>query len=235
MTQLGIVGAIVVAAIVAIVIATGGGAKKGLVTNKKAANQTVAAVSSLLNGIPQSGNVLGRPDAPVTLQFFSDLECPVCKEFTLGALSPLIQTWVRPGKLKIEDRALETATREPETFKTQQAAALAAGKQGKMWHYLELFYYEQGEEGTGYVTETYLRGLASQVPGLNLADWSAARSDPAFESTITSDAQAANNAGFNGTPSFLIGKTGGAMQKLEASSLTDPSSFNTAIEQLLKT
>ena len=73
------------------------------------------------------------------------------------------------------------------------------------------------------------------MPGLDLAKWSAARTDPAFESTITSDAQAANNAGFNGTPSFLIGKTGGAMQKLEAASLTDPSAFNAAIEQLLKT
>src|SRR5207245_10064574 len=136
---------------------------------KKAANQTVAAVSSLLNGIPQSGNVLGSPKAPVTLQFFSDLECPVCKEFTLGALSPLIQSWVRSGKLKIEDRALETATREPETFKTQQAAALAAGKQGKMWDYLEIFYREQREEGSGYVTESYLPGLAAQLAGLNVA------------------------------------------------------------------
>jgi hypothetical protein len=35
---------------------------------------------------------------------------------------------VRPGKLKIEYRSLETATREPETFHTQQLAALAAGK-----------------------------------------------------------------------------------------------------------
>src|SRR5207248_11625021 len=63
LTQLGIVGAIVIAAIVAIVIATRSGAKKGLVTNKTAANPTVAAVSSLLNRLQQSGNVLGRPDA----------------------------------------------------------------------------------------------------------------------------------------------------------------------------
>ena len=41
-------------------------------------------------------------------------------------------------------------------------------------------------------------------------------------------------AGFTGTPSFLVGKTGGKMQKLEYSSLTDPSSFNAAIESALK-
>ena len=50
-------------------------------------------------------------------------------------------------------------------FKTQQIAALAAGKQSKAWNYLELFYHEQGEEDTGYVTESYLQGLAHQVAG----------------------------------------------------------------------
>src|SRR5205807_9810713 len=76
---------------------------------------------------PQSGNTLGRPNAPVTMQYFGDLQCPVCKSFTEGALQPLIQNYVRPGILKIEFRSLETATREPETFRTQQVAALAAG------------------------------------------------------------------------------------------------------------
>jgi protein-disulfide isomerase len=234
LTQLGIVVAVVVAVIVVIAIATSGGGTKKIAPNTKAASETVAAVSSLVGGIPQSGDVLGDPKARVTLQYFGDLECPICKQFTLGALQAIIPQWVRPGKLKIEYRALQTATREPETFRTQQAAALAAGKQGKMWQFLELFYHEQGEEGSGYVTESYLQGLAQQVPGLSLSSWSAARSDPAFTNAITADAQAATQQGFTGTPSFTIGKTGGAMKKLEYSSLTDPAPFNAAIEKLLK-
>src|SRR6185437_7142572 len=102
----------------------------------------------------------------------------------------------------------ETATREPETFKTQQVAALAAGKQQKGWYYIELFYHQQGEENTEYVTENYLRTLAEQVPGLNLKTWTADRNDAEFTNALTTDAQAANNAGFTGTPSFEIGKTG---------------------------
>ena len=116
--------------------------------NSKQANAAVNQVDALLAGVPQSGNVLGDPKAPVTLQYYGDLECPICKEFTLGALPSLIQKYVRAGKLKIEYRSLETATREPETFKSQQIAALAAGKQNKMWHYLELFYHEQGQKRT---------------------------------------------------------------------------------------
>ena len=233
--QLGGAIGVVVVIIAIILLATGGGGSKPAVAPKSsAANQATAEVTSLLQGIPQSADTLGKASAPVTLQYFGDLQCPVCREFTLGALPPLINKYVRAGKLKIEYRSLETATREPETFRTQQIAALAAGKQKLMWHYVELFYHEQGEESSGYVTESYLQGLASQVPGLSLASWSSARNDPAFATQVTTDAQAANQAGFTGTPSFLIGKTGGSTQKLEYSSLTDPSSFEAAIEKQLK-
>jgi protein-disulfide isomerase len=233
LTQLGIVVAIVVVIIVAVVLATGGSSKKGI-PKATEVPKVAGEVTALVGGIPQSGDTIGNPTAPVTLQYFGDLQCPICRDFTLGALPSLLQNYVRSGKLKIEYRSLETATKEPETFKTQQVAALAAGKQQKMWYFIELFYHEQGEENTEYVTESYLQKLAQQVPGLSLTTWSAARSSPELANAVTTDAQAANAAGFTGTPSFLIGKTGGAMKKLEYASLTDPASFNAAIESLLK-
>ena len=210
LTQLGIVVAVVVVAIVAVLVATGGGKGKAPAAGSPPATKTTAEVSSLLGGIPQAGIVLGSPNAPVTLQYFADLECPVCKEFTTGALQSLIPQWVRTGKLKIEYRNLETATREREVFRDQQVAALAAGKQGKLWPFIEIFYREQGEEGSGYVTEQYLQNLAQQVPGLNITQWTAARNEPGLASQLTTDAQLASSQGFTGTPSFLISKTGGA-------------------------
>ena len=235
LTQLGIVAVIVVVAIVIIAItASSGGKSSSISHNKSEATGKTAEVSALLNGIPQSGNTLGNPNAPVTLVYFGDLECPICKEFTLGALPTIIQKYVRAGKLKIEYKSLETASREPETFKQQQIAALAAGKQQRAWNYIELFYHEQGQENSGYVTEEYLHKLARGVPGLNIPVWEEDRKDPALENQITTDAQLANNEGFNGTPSFLIGKTGGKLEKLGETSLTDPSGFEAAIESKLK-
>ncbi len=236
LTQLASVVAVVVVAIVVILVATsgGGGSAKKVAPGSKAAGQTEKAVTALVGGIAQSGDTLGSPTAPVTMQYFGDLECPICKDFTLGALPTLIKKWVSTGKLRIEYRALETATREQEVFRTQQVAALAAGKQNKMWNFIETFYHEQGEENTGYVTENYIQGIANQVPGLNLAKWTADRNEAAFGKQIEADGEAAGNAGFNGTPSFLIGKSGGAMSKYEYTSLTDPAGFNEAIEKLLK-
>ena len=174
LTQLAGAVVVVVVAIVVILIATSGGSKStpkleekpGKVS--KTAEEAVAAVKEELGGIPQSGNVLGKPTAPVTLAYFGDLECPICQEFTLGALPKVIEKDVRAGKLRIEYRNLETATREPEVFRNQQSAALAAGKQNLGWYYIELFYHLQGKEDSGYVTESYLQNLAKLTPGLNL-------------------------------------------------------------------
>ena len=84
------------------------------------------------------------------------------------------------------------------------------------------------------MTESYLQGLAAQIPGLSLSDWSSARNETSFNDEITTDAQTANQNGFTGTPSFLISKTGGTPKDLKYASLTDPSSFEDAISKQLK-
>jgi protein-disulfide isomerase len=241
---LGGIGAAVVAIVVVIVVATSGGSKSGLPTNKHEENATVTAISGLLDGIPQSGNALGSPTAPVTLKYFGDLECPICKEFTIGALPQVIPTWVRTGKLRIEYNSMSTATGNAEsegaepsgTFNTQQIAAYAAGRQNKAWNFIETFYHEQGEEDSGYVNENFINGIAAQVPGLDLAKWHEDRADPALAAQVETDKQAANNEGFTGTPSFLIGHTGGTMTKLSyPGSPGEPQFVDEAVEKLLKT
>jgi protein-disulfide isomerase len=189
-------------------------------------------IAALLADIPQSANALGSVTAPATLHYFADLQCPYCRDFTLETLPWIISRWVRPGDLRIEYHALETATREPEVFVAQQVAALAAGKQDRAWEFIETFYREQGEENSGYVTDRFLEGIASEVPGLNLSQWNRDRSDRQLADEIAADAYAAETAGLNGTPSFLIGRSTGAMTQ---SAPTDAASIDAALETLLKT
>src|SRR5260221_113374 len=86
----------------------------------------------------------------------------------LGEDQPqLIQNEVKAGKVKLVFKSLETATGNspnPSIFPVQQASAYAAGQQSKGWNYIELFYHQQGQEGTAYVTPEYLGGLARQIP-----------------------------------------------------------------------
>jgi protein-disulfide isomerase len=186
-------------------------------------------VSALLADIPQSADALGQAAAPITLEYFADLQCPFCRDFSLRVLPSIIQRRVRAGTLRVEYRALQTATRDPDVFVAQQAAVLAAGRQAKAWHFVETFYDEQGEENSGYVTDSYLHGIASQIADLKLEQWAGDRGDPVLIKKIASDGQAAEKAGLRGTPSFLIGASGGTMTRFSA---TDSASFDEAIEGL---
>src|SRR5579862_5607016 len=176
-------GAIAIAVaviVVAIVISSGGsnkpaGASNGLLKGS-AEHQLVSNVDALLAGIPQTGTTLGNPNAKVTMQYFGDLECPICQEFTLNIFPTFIQKQVRTGNVKVIYRSMCTATcdgklstsAENAVFNRQQIAAYAAGKQNKFWQFTELFYHQQKTEGTGYPTDSWLAGVANQVTGLKV-------------------------------------------------------------------
>ena len=192
----GIVLAIIIVVAAVIIGSSGGGAlKKG-----KEASATVTQVNQVLNGIPQSGVQLGNPNAKVTMTYWGDLQCPVCAAFTSSSgFSQLLTNLVRTGKVKIDYRSVETATQDLPTFQTQQTAALAAGKQNRLWNFTELFYRQQQTENSGYVNENFLTGLATQA-GLNVNQWKAARNDPSLVSQINTDISSAQSQQVSSTP-----------------------------------
>jgi protein-disulfide isomerase len=231
--RLAIVVAIVLIAL-AVVVITAAGSSSPPRPGSPHAITTARAVSALLAGIPQRSNTLGQPTARVTLRWYGDLECPFCKEFTLGALPSIVRRWVRGGQLKIEYLSMETATREQKVFQSQQVAALAAGLQDKMWNFIETFYREQGEEDSGYVTDHYLHGIAGQIPGLNVRLWSEDGHDPQLAAQVLAEGLAATRARFSGTPTFLIGASGATLRRFRPGTLTNPRPFEEAIEYLLR-
>jgi len=195
------VGVAVVVVILLIVISSSGGGKKA---SPKPSGATASAVTALLVGIPQSGTTLGSPSAKVTVTEYGDLQCPICADFAKAAENTLISSDVRSGRAKLVYRSLQTATQDPAVFSTQQAAAYAAGAQDRALNFIELFYEEQGAEGSGYATPSYLQGLAKQIPGLDYAKWLAASSTSTYSGAVTADEQAAAHAGFNSTPTIVI-------------------------------
>jgi protein-disulfide isomerase len=202
-----LVGAVIVVVVAIIVSSSGGGSKPTVKPGSTAAKKVATTVNNLLAGIPQSGMRLGSSKARVVITEFGDLECPDCQAFALGPENQLIANDVRSGKVLVVFKSLATATGnapDPNIFPFQQAAAYAAGLQGKGWHYLELFYHEQGQEGTGYVNDSYLSGLAQQVPGLDVAKWSADRKSSSLLNQVTADQQLAQRLGFDSTPSFTV-------------------------------
>jgi len=195
---------------VVVVIAIGSSAPTGLQTGRKQ-KATEKLIDAELAGVPQSGAQLGNPKAPITMIYYGDLECSVCAAFATGqdggALPQVISHQVRDGQVKIQYRSFCTATCSDAgqgVFNAQQLAALSAGRQHKFWYYIELFYQEQGAEGSGYVTQKFLNELAAQVPGLKISEWQADQKDPDLLAQVQADGADASAAGLRGTPTVLI-------------------------------
>jgi len=158
-----------------------------------------AEVNRSLDGIPQNQMVLGDPKAPVELVEFGDLQCPVCAGYAKEILPPIIENQVKKGEVKIDFRNLTIISEESIPA---GAAALAAGEQGRGWNYLELFYRNQGEERSGYVTDEFMEAVAKAAGVKDLARWNQDRKQLTGEvEKTTAEAQ---QLGFNGTPSFAV-------------------------------
>ncbi len=176
---------------------------------EKSQQQVQQEVTRLLGGIPQDGATLGWPDAPITVWVFADLECPTVKLFAESYLPAIVKTWVRSGDVKLALRSLQTDTVDEGAFFEQEAAALAAGRQSRMWNFALTFLREQGDPSAGYATNEFLTGIALQVPGLQMRRWRDDRRDASLRMQIALGGQAAAAKEFRSTPSFSLGFTGG--------------------------
>lgn len=206
---------LVIAAILAVVGVVGFSASNGV-----SHEQTRQEVTALLADIPQEGATLGSPRAPITLRVLADLECPTVHRFVVTYLPSIVLTWVRTGEMKLVYRSLQTDTRNEHTFFEQEVAALAAGRQDKMWDFLLTFVREQQKPSTEYATEGFLADIASQVPGLDLAQWRQDRRDPLLSRRVALGVYSAHTKNLYSTPSLLLGFTSKADHPAGSDDLT---------------
>jgi protein-disulfide isomerase len=96
----------------------------------------------------------------------------------------------------------------------------ATGNQNLLWNTADLMYRNQGEENSGYVTDDFLNGIVKGAGG----DAARAQKDaatPAVQAMIGAAKTAASRYNVTGTPTILVGPTGGDLK-------TDPETAPTA-------
>ena len=217
LTRLGLLaGLAVVIVAIAVVAAGSGGGGSGK-------SGSSATVRSELQGIPQNGISLGSPKAPVTMVEFADLQCPFCAQYERDVLPTILKRYVRAGKVRLELRLLRFIG--PDSDRLARVAA-AAAQQNRMWQFVALAYQRQGRENSGYATDDFINGL-SAAAGLESPD-----AGGAAEQQIRRNEQAARTLGIDSTPSFLIGPTGGPLERFEPDDLT-PGSFTPELDRAL--
>ncbi len=195
--QIGSAAVFLAVVVVAVLIVISANETSGGDTNL----EDVALVKQKLQGIPQSGLVLGDPKARVTLYEFGDLKCPVCKAFSEEIVPEVIESKVRGGEAKLEFRNFTIIDAESTPA---GAAAIAAGKQGRGWNYVELFYRNQGLETSSYVTDAFLTEIARGAGVPDIARWNRERKSAKTIAEVEATTAEAQQLGFTGTPSFAV-------------------------------
>jgi protein-disulfide isomerase len=194
----------------------------------KSASSPVHAQPTMVDGIPQQGMVLGRPDAPVTLVEYADLQCPYCAQWEQQTLPALVSRYVLSGKVRIEFRGL--AFLGPDSERGLRAV-LAAGRQGRGWQMLTGLYARQGVENSGWLTDDMLRTVA-RSGGVDAARMFRDMPSAGITAEMSTLATQATRDGIHGTPSLLVGQTGGHLQQITLTTLA-PSGTLPAVQRLL--
>ena len=232
-TLIAVLAAAAVIVVVAVLVSGGGGGDEAS-ERPQAAQQSSGAIpgqkesGDMLAGIRQQGIYLGKRDAPVRLVEFADLQCPYCREYSLQVLPQLVQDYVRSGKVRMEFRNLAFLGNDSVTA---GRAASAAARQDRLWNFVDVLYFNQGEENSGYVTSQFLDGIYKGA-GVEGAKAKAFAATPAAVEPLKAANTLADQEGVDSTPTILVGKRGGALKKVDAAP-TDTGAFKSAIDAVL--
>ena len=176
-------------------------------------------VQSLLGGIPQDGARLGPPDAPVTVQVFSDLQCDSCSDWNREVLIPLIREEVRPGNIALTWHHSPISTESG--FFLGSFGAVAAAKQDDEWQFIQLFYenQDQAKHRTGGANQEFLDNVARAILNFNVEQWHNDMDDPDLEQTLKDDEKLAADRRLPAEPAVVVGGPNGTVQLIESPSL----------------
>lgn len=180
---------------------------------------------------------IGKADAPVTMAYWSDFQCPFCKAVEVGGvpqipLTPAIpvlkERYIDTGKLRIvfKDYAF---LGEDSTTAALYGRAMWELYPEKYWEWREAMYKAQDDENSGFGNEASVIELTAKIDGVDAerVKNTVAEKRDAYIKLIDADGAEGAKFGISGTPGFITGKRliGGAAQ---------PEAFARAIDEQLK-
>src|SRR4051812_8445944 len=145
------------------------------------------------------GYMLGRPDAPLTMVEFTDLQCPFCRQFVLTSFDQLKKDWIDTGKLRYISRDF------PLDFHAQAMnaarAARCAGEQGKFWEMRLGLMRNANVLSPDYITKT-----AADMK-LDMKSFTPCAASAKYDAEIEAETAEGTRIGVSGTPTFVVGRT----------------------------
>jgi protein-disulfide isomerase len=144
---------------------------------------------------------VGSKSAPITIEVFSDYQCPQCRIFYLETARQLMQTYIPSGKVYYvhRDFPLSMHSHSREAARWASAAALAG-----VFETAEQTLYSKQEDwgSTGKIDDA----LSSAISPADMKKVRTieATQGPQIDAAIASDMALGNSRGVNGTPTIYV-------------------------------
>lgn len=199
-TQAIVVGvvAIVAIGIVASAILLGTAGRKANVPS--ASTEVTVGGTTVPFGVDGSAIQVGKDDAKVTMDLWTDYSCPHCQSFEADS-SDVITAKVSSGELKVRYHNIQIVT----SYGTQAGSAgacVATYAPDQWWNFNTALYANHSSETDGY-QGSELADFASQQ-GITNSDALSCIRDERYTSWISDNTTAAGQAGVTGTPTLFF-------------------------------
>jgi protein-disulfide isomerase len=147
------------------------------------------------------GYTLGRDDAPVVVDDYSDFQCPACAQLAVLTLPDVKTRLVETGMVKwrFHDRPLPGHTRSP----AAHHAAACADEQDRFWQMHDQLYFQQSTWARDANHERRFRDYARAI-GLDMGRYDDCMRSNRYRQRIGNSVEAAATAGINSTPTLFI-------------------------------
>lgn len=149
---------------------------------------------------------VGSPNAPVTMAYWFDYQCPFCRRFEEDAITQLMKDYVNTGKVKVVFKDFQFLGPDSQTAGLAERAVWeVAPDKFYTWH--KAMYDKQDNENGGWGNKTDILALTKSL-GIDSAKVEQLMTSKATEYQKAMDADKAEGGAFgiNGTPGSIIGK-----------------------------
>lgn len=175
--------------------------------SEQAGSPQAGAKVDIKNVKTEGAPFIGSESAPVTIAFWSDFQCPFCKQFELNTFPQIVKDYVDTGKVKVVFMDFSFLGQD------SIAAAIYSRSVWKLYPnqyfaWRTAMYDEQDEEGDqGFGDAASIDKLNVTIAGIDAAKVAAdvKANTSTYQAAIDADKAEAQKAGINATPSFVIG------------------------------
>jgi protein-disulfide isomerase len=169
------------------------------------ASDETAAFDIDLSGKP----IMGSPDAPLTIFYWTDFLCPFCAKFEQETFPKLVENYVKPGDVRVVFIEFPNIGKQSMPTAVMSRCVWRQVREDRpsvYWDWHSAVMDAQGQEGTDWATRAKLTSLTRDIEGVDVGAVETCMQDRGAElkRELEANVEQARRLDVPGTPGFVI-------------------------------